>query len=786
VTPGAGSVHGRPSLVLRLALAWPLIAAAPDTSVTLQRPLVGHDRMLRAGEPGERFRCVYGTRDPAATATLRARAIALALGLFGGDTTQVASDRDVGTADLATGPILLVGRPGENSWTARLVPALPIRFDTRGFEWSGTRYDRPGDAVTLAYPNPLAPRHYLLLVAGNTTAAVGGGGMLFGDEDWRIARDGELARSGRFTDTPAPWSYDPALDHDRARDRARFESGLTSGPPGRLGLTVRASRMQATWRARVERLGEAVLERTARFAPGRSPVTLTLYPALEEKAALTRDTQPEHLDAHGAPHLAPTAASDTPDLWSVAAARLRPAGAATDSRFLEPAGVWCAGRFGGEPLEAAVSRLYFGRLWPRVREAATRPANWRSPLVMTPARAVLCAAIADAAGRGVTTSIAALLERDPPGDLDSLCVRAKVDPARVERRYAELGDSLARAGRRAARAHPPHAWRPADGFQRGVCLTHASRLGEGYLSGACARQLDTLRVMGAEWISLTTYGFLTSDDPPEIRPGTVAGPEAESDEAVAEAAARAHARGMKVWLAPRLWTRGWTGDLSYTPSGWTAFFEQYREFLLHQALLAQRERIEGLIVGHELASATAADPERWRAMIGEVRRIYDGTLCYAATGVDEAARIGFWDQLDLIGVSFREPLASSPTTETRVLREGATRTLVSLRAVAIRWRRPVLLTAAGYPAVATAAVHPWDESGALDLESQRACTEALVAALEPDTWIAGVHWWMWSSADRSGGPLDPGYTPRGKPAETVLRASLRAWIDRPVAIPTTR
>jgi hypothetical protein len=300
------------------------------------------------------------------------------------------------------------------------------------------------------------------------------------------------------------------------------------------------------------------------------------------------------------------------------------------------------------------------------------------------------------------------------------------------------------------------------------------------------RQLDTLRAMGAAWITLTSYAYLAPGDPPEIRPGADTGPEGESDEAIGEAAARAHARGMRVWLTPRLWARGGVGDLRYTPSGWTAFFERYRELLLHAAVLAQREHLDGLMVGQELASAIAADPDRWRALIGEVRRVYDGSISYVAGGADEATQVGFWDSFDLIAVSFRDPLASTPTSDPRALKEGATRALHALRTTATHWRRPVLLAGVGYPATPTAAVRPWESGGDVDLESQRACAEALVAAIETDTWIAGVQWWMWSSADRSGGPLDPGFTPRGKPAEAVLRSALHAWIDRPVTIPAER
>ena len=310
----------------------------------------------------------------------------------------------------------------------------------------------------------------------------------------------------------------------------------------------------------------------------------------EDKGLLARDTRPEHVDDSGAAYAALPAGRDAPDLWCVAAARLVALGGTTRSRFLAPAGAWLAGRLEGEPLECALARVYFGRVLPSAADAATRPEAWRSPLVTAPARALLARAVwesATAAGRRV--ALLALVRCDPPGTLDSLCASAGVAGARVAGRYRALADSLARLGRHALALRQPVAWRPTDGFMRGVCLAHDARLEEGYASAACARTLRTLRDAGTGWVSLTPFGYVPEGPGPGIWPSAEGGPDEENDESIAEAAARALALGMKVWLVPHLWSRSWPGALTYTSQGWTRFLDRYREFALHYALLADRD-----------------------------------------------------------------------------------------------------------------------------------------------------------------------------------------------------
>jgi hypothetical protein len=742
--------------------------------------------MMAALRDAPEVTVVWGTRDPAMRAPLKERARAMVRRLFGSDTTRAHPDSAMAEADLHAGVVVLLGGPRENLWSARLAPGLPVSFEPRGFRWQGRLYDRPGEAIHLVYPNPLAPDRFLMLVAGNSAAALArrGGGFFFGAEDWRIYRDGEIVRSGRFAQDPgAPWRYDPALDRDRDRERERFTASLAVRRLGPLELRAPAGLAAA---AGAEADAESLDRRLAGLglpAPRGQPFRLTLFSSLEQKGALTRSTRVEELDPTGTALAALPAGRRALDLWSLAAQRLVMLGASPANPWLEPAGAWCAQRWGGEPLPAAVARLYFGRLLPTAAEAAARPVAWRSPLIEVPARALLVGAVLDLAGPARRGGLLAMLGAQAPGTLDSLCRLIRAAEPRVAACYAALADSIARAGEGTLRASGPRAWRPADGFMRGVCLTHAVSLEHGYLSAECDHELGSLAALGCGWVSLTPFGYLPGRDVPEILPGAEGGPDEENDEAVCEAAAHASARGLRVWLKPHLWARGWVGDLEFGASDWPRFFSAYRAFLLHYALLADRERLDGLTVGHELASTSRRFPDRWRALIGDVRRVYRGSLTYDANW-DEAGSVSFWDALDVIGVSFYRPLSKAPTRDASTLRAGARQALQGLAPLAARWHRPVLIAEVGYAPTVDAPVRPWEErSGPVDLETQRACYEAVVQAMEDQPWLAGAFWWKWFSSAEEGGAGDASYSPRGKPAEAVLRSALDRWRHRVVAVP---
>jgi hypothetical protein len=778
------------------------------TGFTPSAPRYTREQMEAALDEREHWLFVCGTRDPSQAAVLRERAMLVARRLFGSDSSRVLADRDVSAEEFARRPVILFGGAAQNEWTQKLGTALPVEFTRAGFRWAGDDYDRPGDVLHLVYPNPLDPHRFLLLIAGNSAAAIEreDGGFFFGADDWRIYREDALQRSGEFAQSAGhPWRYDPALDRDREADARRFTAALritsaggvaVAAPPG-LALATPAREQADSLLLRLDALGfvVAVDPRGAasgraprghasapRRAPDARPLSLTLYRSLEEKGRLTRDTRPEHLDG-GTAHAALPAGRAALDLWSVAAARLIRLGASERAPFLMPAAVSLCGRLEGEPLERAVTRAYFGRVLPSAREAAAAGKAWRSPLALVPARAVLARAVFECGGARGRAALLAMLGEHPPGTLDGLCRAAGVGAARVEARYRMIADSLARAGW-TGRAAGPRVWRPSDGFQRGVCFAHAVSLEHGYLSADCARELATVRRLGANWISLTPFGYPAAGGAPEIVASATGGIEEESDEAICEAGARARELGLRVWLKPHLWTRGWVGDLAFGPAGWERFFESYRVFILHYALLAEREGFDGLAVGHELASASLGFPDRWRQLIGSVRRVYHGTLTYDANWGDEVKGIAFWDALDLVSVSFYGPLAAKPTRSVAELAEGAGKALAGLRVIAARTHRPVLLCEVGYAPFAGAPIRPWEEHrGSPDLETQRACYEAVVRALSPCDWVAGALWWKWFSTDRIGGPGDASFSPRGKPAQQVMARAFGEWQHRPVRVP---
>jgi len=160
-------------------LALVLATAAPARALELQSPRFTRSQMELARTGHAHFTLVYGTLEPGAAPVLHAQAEVLARQLAGGDSARVLSDHAALAGDLATGPLVLLGSARQNEWTRRLAPALPVAFTSAGFRWRGTAYERADERLQLAWPNPLAPRQVLLLIAANSSTPPGPRAGLF-------------------------------------------------------------------------------------------------------------------------------------------------------------------------------------------------------------------------------------------------------------------------------------------------------------------------------------------------------------------------------------------------------------------------------------------------------------------------------------------------------------------------------------------------------------------------------------------------------------------------------
>ena len=91
-----------------------------------------------------------------------------------------------------------------------------------------------------------------------------------------------------------------------------------------------------------------------------------------------------------------------------------------------------------------------------------------------------------------------------------------------------------------------------------------------------------------------------------------------------------------------------------------------------------------------------------------------------------------------------------------------------------------LLEESGFTSTPACWIAPYTTRGgpSIDLEAQARCFEAYVSELPNRDRIVGVYWWKWPSWLDRGGSVDRGFTPRGEPAEAVIKEWYRGGLGQ--------
>lgn len=236
-------------------------------------------------------------------------------------------------------------------------------------------------------------------------------------------------------------------------------------------------------------------------------------------------------------------------------------------------------------------------------------------------------------------------------------------------------------------------------------------------------------------------------------------------------AERANALGLSVFLLPLIELEegaptDWRGVLA--PDDPAAWWTQYRSRIEALARRAEALGAEGLVVGSELTSLQGAEhAEEWRRVIAAARARFSGDLLYAANhdALDDVAPFGL---VDVLGVSAYFPWSVHAAPTRGELEAAWSRAHARLGAVAARHDEPLVLLEVGLPSVDGATTRPWDyTSGApLDLAEQALAYAVITDGLASSDVICGAFFWQWFGP---GGRFDRSHSPRGKPAEVVLR-----------------
>jgi hypothetical protein len=86
---------------------------------------------------------------------------------------RVKDDTDLSDEDIAGSNLVLWGDPDSNVVLRRIMDKLPMKWTSGGVRYSGRYYSSKNCVPILIYPNPLNPKHYVVLNSGFTFAEAG-------------------------------------------------------------------------------------------------------------------------------------------------------------------------------------------------------------------------------------------------------------------------------------------------------------------------------------------------------------------------------------------------------------------------------------------------------------------------------------------------------------------------------------------------------------------------------------------------------------------------------------
>ena len=254
-----------------------------------------------------------------------------------------------------------------------------------------------------------------------------------------------------------------------------------------------------------------------------------------------------------------------------------------------------------------------------------------------------------------------------------------------------------------------------------------------------------------------------------------------SDDDLLLAARRAREAGLNVMMTVKIVCQGcpgpsarWRGVLR--PSNRDVFFANYRVMINHYADLAQQAGAVLFFVGSEMNSLQG-ETDSWRQVIFEARQRFRGSIGYQANW-DALTGIGFWDEVDIAGVSAYFPLSDelapnisdllAAWSDSDTEAHRGSNWVAQLEEFARGHRKPVLFGEIGYQSAVQAAQRPFqqEKSGGYDAQLQADLYQTALTLFEDRPWWLGVIWWEYKITSADEGDYD--YSPRGKLAEQLL------------------
>ena len=326
-------------------------------------------------------------------------------------------------------------------------------------------------------------------------------------------------------------------------------------------------------------------------------------------------------------------------------------------------------------------------------------------------------------------------------------------------------------------------------------FTYTSFTANGFLQGGQRNAVAKLKSqISNNWIALCVFEYQASPTSADIAPNTTGinpltgrmWSTTSSENDIRDGVRQARSQNMKIMLKPHvdLYTGEWRASI--LPDDQGRWFKAYTAMMGKYARLAQELNIEMVCIGTEYVVATQPKYTLlWRELIDTLRKGYSGKLIYAANwsgdfthGLPnpEFQQVGFWKDLDHIGVDVYSPLADAQEQAMPSYGTALSRAIIFSQQIvdlSFSATKSVIITEIGIQSVKGALAAPWNYSLGIsplavpDNKVQEFYYSVMIDAIGKQAWCSGMFWWHWESVPSAS--IATNYTPEDKPAAQTLR-----------------
>jgi hypothetical protein len=239
------------------------------------------------------------------------------------------------------------------------------------------------------------------------------------------------------------------------------------------------------------------------------------------------------------------------------------------------------------------------------------------------------------------------------------------------------------------------------------------------------------------------------------------------DSSLIKAIQRSCDSGFSVALKPHIDLLNGIPRYRIAPGNMKKWSEQYVAFIGKYLAIATTMGLPRFVIGTELDHVS--ETSEFIGIVSQARALYKGQILYAAS-YDHFVNAQIWKHVDALGIDAYFNLDNSSDYSMNTIMESWNYWLNIISEVASNFDKPVIITEVGYASRegVTKNSGSWESSASYNGKVQADCYKALLSQADRFKKIIGIFWWQWELGEVGGeGNID--YTPRGKPAEQVIK-----------------